>query len=253
MRKDALLAFGLVSISFLLLFILFSYEVPTETLDNATEIVEPKIQKSDTEKISFGTVMVKLPAVDNEGNGVVATLKVQAIPGEGRILTNVDNILFWVDTQYSIRVADIVAENITGEDLLGVDLIYTIETDASVIEGQSAGAAMTIATIALIENKTLPENVMITGTINPDGTIGPVGAILAKAKASKDVGAEIFLVPKGQGKQTNYRPEKKCEQVGSITICTTEYKAERFDISSDAGIEVKEVSTINEALKYFIS
>ncbi len=222
--------------------ILFIFGGPGTNDNTPTQIIRT---------VNPNTASINVPAVDNEGNGVTASLTVQAISGEGRVLTNIDNILFWVDTQFSIRVAEMVAENITGADLSKVDLIYTIKTDASVIEGGSAGAALTIATIAVLENKTLPDDVMITGTINPDGTIGPIGGVIAKAQASKDSGATLFLVPPGQGGQVNYRPEKKCEEVGPVTFCTTEYKPERIDISSDIGIEVKEVGTIAEALKYF--
>lgn len=242
--KDLLIGFGIVVVSLFVLLAIFS---PTEQLE-ITATPDKKIAEVQ-QTINFVTISV--PAVDNQGNGVVAKLKVQAIPGEGRILTNIDNLFFWVDTQFSIRIAEMVAENITAIDLTKIDLIYTIETDASVIEGGSAGAALTIATIAVLQNKTLPTDVMITGTINPDGAIGPVGAVFAKAKASKDVGAKIFLVPESQGSQVNYQPERKCEQVGPVTFCTTEYKAQKIDISKDIGIEVKEVSTINEALKYF--
>ena len=245
--RDLFVAFGIVVVS---VFILLSIFSP----------VEPELRPISDKQITqvpqasaWNTVIINLPAVDNQGNGVVAKLKVQAISGEGRVLTNIDNLLFWVDTQYSIKVAEMVAENITGADLSDVDLIYTIETDASVIEGGSAGAALTIATIAVLQNKTVPSDVMITGTINPDGSIGPVGAIFAKAKAAKDVGVKMFLVPEGQGSQVNYAPEKKCEQVGPVTFCTTEYKPQKLDISKDVGIEVKEVSTISDALKYFIN
>lgn len=245
--RDLFIGFGVVVVSVFVLLTIFS---PAE--ERVIPISDKQVVQVP-KTTSLNSVTINLPAVDNQGNGVVAKLKVQAIAGEGRVLTNIDNLLFWVDTQYSIKVAEMVAENITGADLSDVDLIYTIETDASVIEGGSAGAALTIATIAVLQNKTLPSDVMVTGTINPDGTIGPVGAIFAKAKASKDVGVKIFLVPEGQGSQVNYIPEKKCEQVGPVTFCTTEYKPQKLDISKDVGIEVKEVSTINDALKYFIS
>ena len=244
MMRDLLIGFGIVVVS---VFILLAIFTPTEQ----TKIISTTDKQVLPQPSTSNTVIINLPAVDDQGNGVIAKLKVQAIPGEGRILTNIDNLLFWVDTQFSIRIAEMVAENITGADLSKVDLIYTIETDASVIEGGSAGAALTIATIAVLQNKTLPSDVMITGTINPDGTLGPIGAVLAKAKAAKDIGAKIFLVPEGQGNQVNYVPEKKCEQVGPVTFCTTEYKPQRIDISKDVGVEIKEVSSINEALKYF--
>lgn len=119
------------------------------------------------------------------------------------------------------------------------------------IEGPSAGAALTISTIAALEGKQLNHSVMITGTINPDGTIGPVGGIPAKASAAKDSGAQLFLVPQGQGTQTSYSPVQQCQQMGLITYCTTEYKASTVDVSKNLGLNVKEVTTIQDALPYF--
>lgn len=245
MRKDLFVAVGIITVSFFILLAIFS---PPKSIDSPSD----EISIRTLQPIQSNFASINLPAVDNEGNGVIVKLKVQTIPGEGRILTNINQLLFWVDTQFSIQVAEMVAENITGADLSKVDLIYTIETDASIIEGGSAGAALTIATIAVLQNKTLPTDVMITGTIGSDGTVGPIGGVFAKAKAAKDTGARLFLVPKGQGAQVNYIPEKKCEQIGPVTFCTTEYKPQKLDISKDVGIEVKEVSAISDALKYFI-
>ncbi|MBI1979074.1 MAG: hypothetical protein HYS62_03395 [Candidatus Aenigmarchaeota archaeon] len=246
MTRDLFIGFGIIAVSLLVLLMIFS---PAEKIETSVS----DVQKIQVQPATSNFVTVSIPAVDNQGNGVIAKLEVRTTAGEGRVLTNIDNLLFWVDTQYSIKVAEMVAENMTGADLSNIDLIYTIESDASVIEGGSAGAALTIATIAVLQNRSLPPDVMITGTINPDGTIGPVGAIFAKAKASKDVGAKIFLVPEGQGSQVNYIPEKSCEQIGSITFCKTEYKAQKLDISKDIGLDVKEVSNIGEALKYFVA
>jgi len=39
----------------------------------------------------------------------------------------------------------------------------------------------------------------MTGTINSDGTIGPVGGVPEKAQAAGQYHAKIFLVPKGKG------------------------------------------------------
>lgn len=218
-----------------------------------TEIVSiPQIPKKIERNLSHSKVEIKIPAVDNQGRGVVTKLKVQAIPGEGRVLINIDQLLFWVDTQHSIRVAKTVAQNFTKIDLSNIDLVYTIETNASIIEGPSAGAAIAIGTIAALENKTINQSVMITGIIEPDGSIRQVGGVLAKAKASKDIGAKLFLVPKDQGVQIVYVPEEECSEIGPITYCTVTYKEKRVDISEKAGIKVKEVSNIYEALKYFL-
>lgn len=197
--------------------------------------------------------ILRVPAVDNQGNGVATILKVEALPGEGRVLTNINQLLFWVDTQHSIQVAKEVAGNLTKTDFSKIDLIYTIETEASLIEGPSAGAALAIATIAVLKNRSLNPSVSITGTINPDGTLGPVGGILAKTKASTDVGVNLFLVPKGQGLQTVYKPIKQCEKIGAVTYCTIRYERESIDITKQSDLQVIEVENVQEALKYFLA
>ncbi|MGC8812176.1 MAG: S16 family serine protease [Candidatus Aenigmatarchaeota archaeon] len=220
-------------------------------------IILPNVTVGERTKIilsneSILQISMNIPAVDEEGNGVITKLMVEAKPGTGRVLVDINQLLFWVDTQNSIRVAQKVAQNYTNTDLSSIDLIYSIETNASLIGGPSAGAAMTVATIALLENKSLNKSVMMTGTINSDGTIGPVGEIVSKAKAAKDVGAKLFLVPEGQAVQTYYKPVEHCERFGPVTYCSTEYKPEKIDVSKEVGIPVKEVSTIQEALKYFL-
>ena len=119
------------------------------------------------------------------------------------------------------------------------------------IEGPSAGAALTIATIAALEEKQVNSSVIITGTINADGTIGPVGEILEKAMAAKSIGAEIFLVPPTQSSEVKYSSQRNCERVGWSEVCTIEQVPESVDIENEAGIEVEEVRTVDDALKYF--
>ena len=202
--------------------------------------------------IQSSVVKINVPAVDENGNGVSTSLVVEAKPGEGRVLTDINHILFFVDTQSSIQIARDVAQNITGVNTSRIDLFYAIETNASAIGGPSAGAALTVATVAVLENKTPNSSIMITGTIEPDGSIGPVGSIEEKANASKEAGAVLFLVPKGQGIQTTYKPVKQCTQTGFWTYCEIRYVAEESDVSS-IGIQVKEVANIEEALKYFLT
>jgi uncharacterized protein len=196
-------------------------------------------------------VKIYIPAVDSEGRGIATVLKVSMKPGDGKVLVDINNILFWLDTQQSIQTAKKVAQEVTKADLSKIDLIYSLENvNASVVEGPSAGAAIAIATIAVIKGKEINSKVMITGTINPDGTIGPVGGIIPKAQAAKDAGATTFLVPSGQGTQVNYIPEEKCEQIGYFTFCTTTYKRKIENVGKSVGIEVVEVKNIWEAMKY---
>lgn len=202
------------------------------------------------------SVMVKmnLPAVDAEGNGVSTVLTVEATPGSGRTLTDIDNLLFWADTQHSIRIARRVAENITGKKMEDYDIVYSITApNASLIGGPSAGAALAVATIAALEGKQLNNGVMITGGINHDGTISPVSAILEKAQAAKQAGATLFLVPLLQSRDVIYEESEHCEVFGSSEVCTTETRPRKVDVEEEAGIKVVEVETVEDAMGYFFS
>jgi len=223
------------------------------TTAEGTKEIELKSEITDSFFSSDGSTRVKmyLPAVDDKGNGVNTILTVEATRGSGRTLTDIDNLLFWADTQHSIRIARKVAENITGKKMEDYNIVYTIEANASLIGGPSAGAALAVATIAVLEGKKLNENVMITGSINHDGSIGPVSAILEKAKAAKEKGAEIFLVPLLQSRDVVYETSEHCEKFGSTEICTTETKPKKIEVEKEANITIKEVETIKDAMGYF--
>lgn len=201
--------------------------------------------------LSFASI--RMPAVDQDGNGVTTMLDVEIVPGSGKTLTNVDKLFFWTDTQGSIRTAKSVAEAITNKKLDNVDLIYTIRANASVIEGPSAGAAIAIATIAAIQNRTLNDSVMITGTINQDGSIGTVGSITEKAVAARQIGALLFLVPAQQSTETISNPQNYCRKIGLTRICRMEDVPLTVNVSKTAGIPVQEVNNVQDALKYFLA
>ena len=236
-----------------LLGIFLGYSVSTDEssakFDSDKDFTVTKEYVSVAGGSSFSTILV--PAVDDQGNGVVTALDVQVSTGSGRVLTNIDKLFFWVDTQNSIRIATKVAQDLTGKVLSKYDIVYTVKANASVIEGGSAGAALTVATIAALENKSINNKIMITGTIEEDGRVGPIGEVVAKAIGAKDVGATLFLVPAGQGSSSVYRPEKKCYTESGIQICETRTISEKIYISKDVGIEVREVHNIKEAMNYF--
>ncbi|UCD07777.1 MAG: hypothetical protein JSW41_02300 [Candidatus Aenigmatarchaeota archaeon] len=198
------------------------------------------------------TASIVVPAIDQSGNGVATNLTVQVVPGSGKTLVNIDKLLFWVDTQNSIRTARFVAEDVLTLNMSYYDLVFAIEANATVIEGPSAGAALTVATIAALGNKTINQDVMITGTINSDGTIGSVGEILAKASAARDFGATMFLVPATQSIVVTYELRRHCEEVGWTEVCTTENIPKEVNIANETGINIIEVANIEEALEYII-
>lgn len=215
--------------------------------------MEESMTLSRSIEVNFSKPQLYLPAVDSEGKGVLATLIVEVYEGTGRELINIDKLVFWEDTQQSIQIAKRVACKYAGIEEDSIDVIYSIRSEnATVVGGPSAGAALTIATIAALEGKEIDNSVIITGTINEDRTIGPVGGILEKAKAAEENGARLFLIPKGEGVRTIIRPERKCIKQPYFTYCETIYKTVSVSISDEVEIDVREVSTIDEAIKYFI-
>ena len=205
-----------------------------------------------------GTIILKhntipLAAVDGDEKGVIAHLNTEIRNGSGLILVNINDILADYLTQYSARVAAQVAANYSKISIDGLDVIYNIKANATVIGGPSAGAALTVATIALLENKTLNKDVIITGTIDEDGTIGEIGGVLEKGKAAKENGFKLFLVPLGQGSDVvRYKEEKTCKNFDSISYCEIRVMPETRSISNEIGIETREVKDLNEALGYLL-
>ena len=205
------------------------------------------VQLIDGERI----VTTQLPAIDTRGNGVVGLLRTTVKPGNGGISVDV-NVLSYFDTQQSARIAADVARNYTGIDTSNLDINYAIEVNATAVEGTSAGAAMTVSVIAALQNKTLNNSMMITGTIEEDGIVGEVGAIIAKARAAKENGATLFLVPEGQASSFELKRNKECRKIGFIDYCEVKYTQQKVSVEEIAGIDVMEVKNIDDVVKVMV-
>ncbi|CAN5795843.1 SepM family pheromone-processing serine protease [soil metagenome] len=93
----------------------------------------------------------------------------------------------------------------TGKALLGVSLDarpkYTfpikVDIDSGLVGGPSAGLAFTLALIDQLSpgDLTGDRTVAVTGTINLDGSVGPVGGVVQKTEAAIRAGATVFIVP----------------------------------------------------------
>lgn len=65
-------------------------------------------------------------------------------------------------------------------------------------DGPSAGAVMTVGFLAVLRGDRILRGVALTGTLQPEGRIGPVGAIPDKVRAAAREGYRTILVPQGQ-------------------------------------------------------
>lgn len=73
----------------------------------------------------------------------------------------------------------------------------TVSIDTAGIGGPSAGLAMSLAILDDLTPGDLTggNRVAVTGTIGPDGAVGPIGGLDQKAVAARAADASIFLVP----------------------------------------------------------
>lgn len=65
------------------------------------------------------------------------------------------------------------------------------------VDGPSAGGLMTIGVLAAVRGDEIRQDAAMTGTINPDGTIGPVGGIPYKIEGAAEAGKKLILIPAG--------------------------------------------------------
>jgi PDZ domain-containing protein len=72
-----------------------------------------------------------------------------------------------------------------------------VKIDTGQVGGPSAGLAFTLTIIDELTAGDLTggKKVAVTGTIQPDGTVGPIGGVEQKAATARRAGAELFLVP----------------------------------------------------------
>ncbi|AIU29965.1 Lon protease [Corynebacterium ulcerans] len=73
----------------------------------------------------------------------------------------------------------------------------TVDYHLKDIGGPSAGLMFSLAVVDKLSGGDLNGGKFVagTGTIDDDGTVGPIGGIAHKVQAAKDAGAELFLAP----------------------------------------------------------
>jgi hypothetical protein len=125
-----------------------------------------------------------------------------------------------------------VATLLTGAPLQGVEVTFDVKGE---IDGPSAGALMTVGTMALIRGDKIKKDIAMTGTVNPDGTVGPVGSIPFKIVGAGEAGYKRVLVPAGQRNFT----------LGDGT------SVDLVDVGRENGVEVTEVADVYAAYKEF--
>ncbi len=94
------------------------------------------------------------------------------------------------------------------------------------LDGPSAGAVMAVGFLALFNGDTIQRGIAMTGTLEQEGYIGPVGGLPAKMRAAAREGYHTILIPTGQ---------------------LTDPRWNLQSLALELNVTVKEVSSIDEA------
>ncbi|WP_419944141.1 S16 family serine protease [Candidatus Poriferisodalis sp.] len=153
-------------------------------------------QLSDTIKASEPGTEVALTALDPEG----ATRTITATLGERDGLAHLGVV---VTTHVTFAA-------------LPIDVALNVEN----IGGPSAGLAFTLSVIDVLTPEPLTGDldVIATGTIHHDGTVGPIGGVPQKAHSTVRAGVDLFLVPASQAEEAAEVAEPSVKVVGVETL-----------------------------------
>ena len=130
-----------------------------------------------------------------------------------------------------VWVSAFVAANTLGKDL--TDFSFTASSNGY-IDGASASGLMAGGFLATITGEKIDPAVTMTGIINPDGTIGPVGGIPEKFAGSIAAGKKRVGFPIGMR-------IAKSEGTGKMV--------DLVQLAKDKGAEAVEVANVHEAYK----
>ena len=215
--------------------------------------------QNEAQGSSFSITAKRIPivAVSEDESGVMGELNLRLMPGSNDILINTNPFLE-PDVQYAVKKAVAYAESRQPGYKFDKDFVFNFSsTGALLIGGGSAGAAAAILTVAVLEDRKIKTDTAITGSINEDGTIGEVGGILEKTKAVSEAGYKNFLIPRGQSRITYYEKQvqRRSTDLGFDVFRST-YVPKTLNLSrvakEELGLNVVEVSNVDEALPYFI-
>ncbi len=92
----------------------------------------------------------------------------------------------------SAWIAAVAASNASNRLLTDHEFLLKVR---GFIDGPSAGMLMAATMLALMNQDQILENITITGTVNPDGTIGPVSGIEYKMDGAKKAGIKEIGYP----------------------------------------------------------
>lgn len=134
-----------------------------------------------------------------------------------------------LNTERTRDVSVVLAAREDGTPVLGVhlqtfaprfDFPFQVTIDSGRIGGPSAGLAFALAVIDHLTPGELTggTEVAVTGTVDVDGSVGPVGGVAQKVVAVRSSGAELFLVPADEADEARAHAGPDLTIVGVATV-----------------------------------
>ena len=207
------------------------FEIPSPNKYVETKIVYQTVTKyiNNTIELPVGQIYEKNVtvygiAVFNEtGSGELAKISMLLKPGYGGMFLDVSEKTFGTDLQESMPLIRDYAQAFTEKNLMYKDVVVKIDFTGRNVQGTSGSAAMAVGLIAMLQDIKLKNDTVLTGVLNPDGTLDQVNSLNLKISVAKNLGVREILIPKVECSSVNE----------SIT-----------------GITVTCVNSVREALKY---
>ena len=232
-----------------------------ESLDKIRAQLEQKAQSVIPGSSESITAVAVRPVLVGDGffqetqyQGTVMNIKVDIRDGTGLVLVNTETPT-GVDFQTSAKTAVKVAQEYTSASLSNKDVIFSItsknENELQAVDGPSAGMAMTVLLVMEIQDKPINDKILLTGTIQQDGTMGPIGGAAEKADAAGKYGATTFIVPKGQAIVQVQECQESQQGPFMYKSCKSEAKPLSPMTEEKYGMKVVEASDLKSVLNYF--
>lgn len=168
-------------------------------------------------RASGGTSLFKITVAPKEEAGIRVSFSESEVGGQGEQMRAAG----WT--------AAVISCLTLGLDPSKLGFTYDI---AGKVDGPSAGALLTVGTLAAVLGNEVFKDFAMTGTINPDLSIGPVGGIPQKIEGAAKAGIKTILVPIGQRTDLDMNTHKPVDLVR---------------LGEDLGVAVKPVANIHDA------
>ena len=146
----------------------------------------------------IGSTSLYIFGVTNSSNGtlvgVPALLNLTITNGTGKVFLG-STPLTHTDTHAQAVLSAQLACQLLNINCNDYNFYYYITSSSVEVGGPSAGSAFTMAAMSILSGKPLNPNVAMTGTANPDGSVGIVGDVSQKSEAAANQHIKTFLYP----------------------------------------------------------